>query len=73
MIDILSARELCRWAMRCLTQASDRNCTAEELERYLQIRESLLALAENADWLAGKLRQPNLQPAHPAVPTQAWI
>lgn len=54
MPDTLNAVELRRLAVECATRAYDRDCTAADRERYLKMQESLLALAENADWLAGK-------------------
>lgn len=47
MPDTLDAVQLRRLAIECATRAYDR-------ERYLKMQESLLALAESADWLAGK-------------------
>jgi hypothetical protein len=58
MPDTLNAAELRRWAMECGAQADSPNCSTEERTRLLTMRESLLALAENADWLAGKLATP---------------
>jgi hypothetical protein len=40
--------------MQCAARADAAQCTAEERARLLTMRESLLALADNADWLAGK-------------------
>jgi len=54
MLDTLNAAELRRWAMQCAVEADDESCAAEERTRLLTMRESLLALAENADWLAGR-------------------
>lgn len=53
MVDTLNAAELRRWAMQCAVDADAESCAAEERTRLLTMRESLLALAENADWLAG--------------------
>jgi hypothetical protein len=53
MPDTLDAAELRRWAARCDVKANDGNCTAEDRDRLRKMRESLLALADNADWLAG--------------------
>jgi len=54
MPDTLNATELWRWAMQCGARADASQCSAEERARLLTMRESLLALADNADWLAGK-------------------
>jgi hypothetical protein len=54
MPDTLNAAELRRWAIKCGSQADAANCSAEDRARLLTMRESLLALADNADWLAGK-------------------
>jgi hypothetical protein len=61
MPDTLNAADLRRWATRCATEARDKNCTAEESERLLKMHESLLALAESADWLNGKTSAAALQ------------
>lgn len=53
MIDAPSALELRTWALQCAQQA-ERLTRADERARLLKMRESLLALAENADWLAGR-------------------
>jgi hypothetical protein len=52
--DTLNASDLRRWATQCMTQANDPLCSGEERARLLTMRTSLLALAENADWLAGR-------------------
>lgn len=54
MVDTFNAAELRRWAMECGARADAANCTTEERDRLLTMRESLLALADDADWLAGK-------------------
>ena len=54
MPDTLNAAELRRWAMECGAKAYIAGCTPDESARLLKMRESLLALAENADWLNGK-------------------
>ena len=54
MPDTLNAAELRRWAMECGAKAHMSNCGAEDRARLLKMRESLLALADNADWLAGR-------------------
>jgi hypothetical protein len=64
MPDTLNAAEMRRLAMQCAARASDAKCDAEERERLLKMRESLLALAANADWLAGRpIKNAPLQPA----------
>jgi hypothetical protein len=54
MGDTLNAAELRRWAMRCAARASDDDCMADERNRLLTIREALLSLAVDADWLVGR-------------------
>jgi hypothetical protein len=54
MTDCLNASELRRWAEQCFAQASNARVSGEERERLLKMHTSLLVLAENADWLAGK-------------------
>jgi hypothetical protein len=54
MPDTLNAAELRRLAMRCSAQAAKAECSAVERERLLMMREALLDLARNADWLAGR-------------------
>ena len=54
MPDTLNAAELRRLAMECAAMADADGCPADERARLLTMRESLLALADNADWLAGK-------------------
>jgi hypothetical protein len=56
MPDTLNAAELRRLAIKCAARASEADCEPAERSRLLTMRESLLALAENADWLAGKRR-----------------
>ena len=53
MSDTLNAAEMRRLAMECGARASDSRCKPDERERMLRMREGLLALAVNADWLAG--------------------
>jgi hypothetical protein len=62
MLDTLNAAELRRWAMQCATEAASEGCDAEERTRLLTMRESLLALAENADWLDGRYGALALRP-----------
>lgn len=54
MRDPTNAAELRRLAMRCAAQADRADCSADERERLVKMREALLALASNADWLMGK-------------------
>jgi hypothetical protein len=61
MPDTLNAAELRRLAMECAAMADTDGCEANERKRLLTMRESLLALAENADWLAGKPADPRPQ------------
>jgi hypothetical protein len=49
----MSAAELRRLAMQCAAQADDEH-DREERKRLLKIRQALLTLAENEDWLNGK-------------------
>jgi hypothetical protein len=53
----LNSEELRAWARQCAERAGDDNCPADERARYLVMQESLLALAVNADWLAGRRSQ----------------
>lgn len=52
MHDTLSAPDLRRWAAQCADEAV-RTCSQDDRERLLKMRDSLLSLAESADWLAG--------------------
>ncbi len=63
MIDTLNAGKLRAWANECAVSASAEDCPAEAKARYLKMQESLLALADNADWLEGKSGK-----SAPAVP-----
>lgn len=47
--------DLRRWAMQCIDQASDPSSSGEERERLMKMREGLLALADNQDWLNGRV------------------
>ncbi|HWE78239.1 MAG TPA: hypothetical protein VG270_06890 [Pseudolabrys sp.] len=58
MPDTLNAVEMRRLAMECAARAYDSTCKAEERERMLRMREGLLSLAVNADWLAGRILPP---------------
>lgn len=54
MIDTLNADKLRAWASECAASAGAEDCPSEARARYLKMQESLLALADNADWLEGK-------------------
>ena len=54
MPDTMNAAEMRRLAMECAARASRDDCSADERDRLMTMRESLLALAANADWLAGR-------------------
>ena len=47
--------DLRRWAMQCIDQANDPRASGEERARLMRMREGLLALADNQDWLNGKV------------------
>lgn len=51
--DPLSAIDLRHWAAQCAEQARKLNCSEEDRERLRRMRDAILALADNADWLAG--------------------
>jgi hypothetical protein len=52
MPDTLNATELRRWAAQCADRAQTLRCE-EERERLRRMREAILTLAKDADWLAG--------------------
>ncbi len=52
MPDTLNAAELRRWAAHCADRAQTLRCE-EERERLRRMRNAILALAADADWLAG--------------------
>jgi len=54
MPDLFNAAELRRLAMQCAARAERANCTTTEREQLMKMREALLDLAQNADWLAGR-------------------
>jgi hypothetical protein len=54
MLDMLNAAELRRLAMECAGRAGGADCAPDERARLLTMREALLDLAANADWLAGR-------------------
>ncbi|MGD9924571.1 MAG: hypothetical protein AB7V13_24460 [Pseudorhodoplanes sp.] len=57
-INSISSLELRRWAMECYDQAINPRASGEERERLLKMRQSLLTLAEEQDWLNGKAKCP---------------
>lgn len=63
MLDPLNAEELRRWAKRCAEKAEQTISPRDERERLLKTRDSLLALADNADWLSGRSHDLALQSA----------
>lgn len=48
--------DLRRWALHCIEQANNPYSSGEERERLMRMREGLLALADNQDWLNGNTR-----------------
>jgi hypothetical protein len=52
--DTMNAASLRRLAMECAAKASRQDCSADERDRLEKMREALLALALDADWLDGK-------------------
>lgn len=54
MLDPLNADQLRLWAQQCAAKAEKTVSPRAERERLLTIRDSLLALAESADWLHGR-------------------
>jgi hypothetical protein len=50
-----NSADLRRWAMQCGARASAAAC-ADERERLTRMREALLDLADNEDWLGGMVR-----------------
>ena len=50
----LNAAEMRRLAMRCAARACDAELSVEERERMRRMRDGLLDVAANADWLAGR-------------------
>ena len=55
-INAISSADLRRWAMECYDQAVNPRASGEERERLLTMRQSLLTLAEQQDWLNGKTK-----------------
>ena len=62
MPDTLNAAEMRRLAMRCSARAFEPDCGASERERMLRMREGLLEVAANADWLCGRRDPAYLDP-----------
>ena len=58
-INAISSADLRRWAMECYDQAVNPRASGEERERLLRMRQSLLTLAEEQDWLNGKTKTPS--------------
>jgi hypothetical protein len=54
MPDTLNAAEMRRLAMLCAARAADAELSVDERERMRRMREGLLEVAANADWLAGR-------------------
>ncbi len=50
----ISASDLRRWARQFDAQAIDPRATGDERERLLKMKQALLTLAENQDWLDGR-------------------
>lgn len=55
----ISSADLRRWAMECYDQAINPRASGEERERLLKMRQSLLTLAGEQDWLNGKTKTPS--------------
>ena len=53
MPDTLSATDLRRWAAQCAAAAADINCSGDQRARLMKMHDSLLSLADSAEWLAG--------------------
>lgn len=61
--DLLDANELRRHAEQCARRAEKIIAQRAERERLLTMKESLLALADAADWLSGRSHDLALQNA----------
>ena len=48
-----TAADLRIWALECFEQANDPRASGDERARLMRMHESLLALADTEDWLAG--------------------
>lgn len=55
MTDEISAADLRRWAARCASEADEVKEPADR-ERLLKMRDALLFLADNQDWLSGTIQ-----------------
>ncbi len=51
----LSATELRRWAAQCENRAKDPLASGDEYERLMRMRDGLLAVAEQQEWLEGNV------------------
>lgn len=49
----LTAAELRRWAAKCEAWANDPMTSGQEYERLLRMRDGLLVVAEQQEWLEG--------------------
>lgn len=49
----LSAAELRRWAAQCDTWVKDPLTSGQEYERLVKMRDGLLSVAEQQEWLEG--------------------
>jgi hypothetical protein len=50
----LSAAELRRWAAQCEASANDPMISGPDFERLILMRDGLLVVAEQQEWLEGK-------------------
>ena len=57
-MNAISSADLRRWAMECYDQAVDPRASGDERDRLLRMRQSLLILAVEQDWLNGKTTIP---------------
>ena len=55
------APTLRQWAMKCAAQADDPKTKPAERERLLKMRQALLELAAEQDWLDGRKKPPTQQ------------
>jgi hypothetical protein len=51
----LSAAELRRWASQCDARVKDPLTSLDEYERLVRMRDGLLAVAEQQEWLEGNV------------------
>ena len=51
----LSASELRRWAAQCDARAKDPLASGDEYERLVKMRDGLLAVADQQEWLEGNV------------------